>query len=95
MRDLGEPYGAAWERLVEAHGPDAASRQFAEILRRIISQGDDVIRGHLRGCLESGRPFLIALAPRTGGTDLPEAYRTMKVASAQAAEFDSLLGGGK
>ncbi|MEK7092912.1 MAG: IS21 family transposase, partial [Patescibacteria group bacterium] len=77
MRDLGEPYGAVWDRLVEAHGPDAASRQFAEILRRIISQGDDVIRGHLRGCLESGRPFLIALAPRTGGTDLPEAYRTM------------------
>jgi hypothetical protein len=39
VRDLGEPFGAAWRPRIDVHGPKQAARVFARILEHIESDG--------------------------------------------------------
>jgi hypothetical protein len=100
VRDLGEPYGALWRRLVDERGPRDAARAFARVLAAIESLGDDVVRARVAAALASGASVLIALyaqqpPPRALAPDaLPRALADVRVDGADLADYDRLLGGG-
>ena len=100
VRDLGEPYGALWRRLVDERGPRDAARAFARVLAAIESLGDDVVRARVDAALASGASVLIALyaqppPPRALAPDaLPRALADVRVDRADLADYDRLLDGG-
>jgi hypothetical protein len=100
MRDLGEPFGAAWRRLVDEHGPRDASRIFAKILSHFEQRGVQTVAKQLTVAMESDTPLLHALAPpaaseRTLAEDaLPVHLRYFDIESACAADYDNLLTAG-
>jgi transposase len=99
MRDLGEPYPAAWQQLVESRGPIEAARTFAKILESVIAMGAQQVAERLRGALHRGEPVLLALRPTpvkdvsVARDALPESLRDIEVASPSMAAFDDVLGG--
>jgi hypothetical protein len=54
LRDLSEPYGAAWRQVVDLHGQREAARHFAKVLGYIESDGVAAVAERLRRTLESG-----------------------------------------
>lgn len=100
VRDLGEPYAAAWRVLSDAHGPKQAARIFAKVLAYIEARGIAVVAQTLRDALRRDAPLLLALAPPAPSpllleaTELPAHLRSVEVAAGRAADYDALLVGG-
>lgn len=100
VRDLGEPFGAAWRSLVDAHGPKQAARIFAKVLGHVEERGTRDVGERLTLALARDEPVLLALAPplppsQALGDDLVPAHlRDVDVERASADEYDRLLGGG-
>jgi hypothetical protein len=100
VRDLGEPFAAAWRSLVDAHGPRQASRIFAKVLTHVESRGLDAVATTLRAALGRGEPLLLALAPApvesvlVAQEALPQSLRGVAVESGCAADYDAWLRGG-
>jgi transposase len=101
LRDLGEPFGAAWRSLVDAHGPKQASRIFAKVLAHVETRGIVEVGNVLKTALAHSESLLLALAPPPQATSslaavtLPEALRSVDVVSGRAADYDALLRGGE
>jgi transposase len=99
VRDLGEPYATAWQRLLESHGPTEAARVFAKVLEAVIDRSADAVAQRLRDALLRGEPILLAL--RSTPTKeaslphdaLPESLRNVDVPASSVAHFDAVLGG--
>jgi transposase len=98
VRDLGEPFGAAWRRLVQDHGPREAARVFAQVLRVLVEVGEWEIRQRIARALASGEPLLLALRapmppePALARESLPRDLAAIEVATTRAAEYDAWLG---
>jgi len=97
VRDLGEPFGAAWRSLVDAHGPRDAARIFAKVLGHIEEQGFTHVAHKLGKALERGEPLLLALAPSRPSpatldlAELPARLRSLEVPTGCAADYDGWL----
>jgi transposase len=100
VRDLGEPFGAAWRSLVDAHGPKQAARIFAKVLGHVETRGAREVADRIALALERDESLLLALAPpapapsRLGDELLPAPLRELDVERAAAADYDVLLAGG-
>jgi len=100
-RDLGEPFGRAWQELVDCHGPREAARIFARVLQSVVDRGRDSVAETIELALASGEPLLLALlTPPTPAADLPscdipDRLKAFEVLAARVADFDALLGGGR
>jgi len=100
VRDLGEPFDAAWRSLVDAHGPRQAARIFAKVLGHVETRGLAVVADTVQGALQGGEPLLLALAPPAppppaiACEELPQSLRTVEVACGRAADYDTWLRGG-
>lgn len=100
IRDLGQPFDAAWRSLVDAHGPKQAARIFAKVLAHIEPRGIVVVASALKVALARGEPLLLALAPPpapqavVSDEVLPRSLREIEVTSGRAADYDALLVGG-
>src|SRR5438128_8168644 len=98
LRDLGAPFGAVWQRLVDAHGPAEAARHFARVLGAIITLGHTTVVARLETALATGTPLGLALAPPTSPRPtlaleaLPPSVQDITVPAARAADYDTLLG---
>jgi transposase len=98
VRDLGEPFGAAWRLLLDAHGPKQAARIFAKVLAHVESRGVARVAETVAGALACGEPLLLALAPREPPApviaEIPVGLRTVEIESGRAADYDAWLSGG-
>jgi len=100
VRDLGEPFGAAWRSLLDAHGPRQAARIFAKVLGHVETRGLADVARMLQDALGRAEPLLLALAspmaaPAVMPQDLlPQSLRAVEVASGCAADYDGWLRGG-
>ena len=100
LRDLGEPFAAAWRSLVDEHGPRQAARIFAKVLGHAETRGIEHVAHVLRQALGSDEPLLLALAPPPAPSatlddaSLPAALRGVEVDAARASDYDALLAGG-
>jgi transposase len=100
VRDLGEPFGAAWRSLLDAHGPRQAARIFAKVLGHVEVRGAAAVATTLQLALRSEEPLLLALAPpapppaAVAQEELPQSLRAVEVASGCAADYDGWLRGG-
>jgi transposase len=98
---LGEPFGAAWRSLVDAHGPKQAARVFAKVLAHVETRGVERVAHVIERALAQSEPLLLALAPPetsahlVDATLLPESLRTLDVVSGRAADYDTILRGGE
>ena len=63
VRDLGEPFGTVWRRLVDEHGPKQGARVFAHVLQAIVDVGHQVVVERLEQALRDGTPLPLALRP--------------------------------
>jgi hypothetical protein len=101
VRDLGEPFGAAWRHLVDVHGPKEAARVFAKVLAHIERDGITLVAHAVAKALERGDSLLLALAPprRPPVTlledDVPRHLRSVEIRSGRAADYDEWLLGGE
>jgi hypothetical protein len=99
VRDLGEPYGAAWRLLLDILGPQDAARHFARILGTIERDGITNVAHRIARALERGEPLPgIVSRPSVRSCaasidDLPPALRTFEVLSGRAADYDHWLRG--
>lgn len=96
VRDLGEPFGKAWKRLVDEHGPKDAARAFAKILDIVVERGERVVSERIVEALASGEPILLALRPSAPRAELsteaiPAALQIIEVATSCAADYDAVL----
>ena len=97
IRDLGPVFGAAWRALVDTHGPKQAARIFAKVLAHVEARGADAVAATLQVALAKGEPLLLALAPPAGTSivvadeALPASLRGVQIATARAADYDTLL----
>jgi hypothetical protein len=102
VRDLGEPYGAAWRQLLDMLGPQDAARHFARILAMIEHEGITTVAQRISRALERGEPILgiiiariAAASPSRSLDDLPAALRDVEILSGCAADYDRWLGDGE
>jgi transposase len=98
VRDLGEPFGAAWRALVDAHGPKQAARIFAKVLAHVETRGIESVARVIEHALARSEPLLLALAPpqatpEVNAVQIPETLRALEVAAGRAADYDALFGG--
>ncbi len=100
VRELGPPYGKLWARLTERHGEKEASRVLSRILAAAVDHGEELVAGALEAALSRGRFDLLALAEhlddrrgRSRSVAVPEALSGYRVESANATDYDRLLGG--
>jgi len=98
VRDLGEPFGAAWRLLVDVHGPKDAARVFARILGVIEKRGIAEVADRVAKALERGEPLLLALAPppprpsvSLAHDDLPHGLGSLVVETGRAGDYDEWL----
>ena len=84
IREMGEPYGKLWEMLTERYGEKEASRVLSRILRAAVDHGEDLVAGAEH--LEDRQRQLRSVA-------VPEALSGYRVESANATDYDWLLGG--
>ena len=61
LAELGEPFGAFWRLLVDAHGPREAARSFARVLGAIVAHGEAPVAHALAQALAADRTDLLAL----------------------------------
>ena len=100
VRDLGAPFPAVWQRLVDEHGAAEAARRFARLLRDVVELGLGPVRGRLAAALRTDTPLALTLraVPSPVVTvppeRLPPSVQGIEVAAARAAEYDVLLAGG-
>jgi len=98
ITELGEPFATAWRHLVDEHGPKQAARAFAQVLKGLERHGERIAAERIRAALDRGEPLHLALVQPpvevSVSTDaLPQALQGVEVATASAADFDTLLGG--
>jgi transposase len=99
MRDLGEPFSAAWSHLVDQHGPKQAARIFAHVLQAVVDVGYGVVVERLEQALSDGTPLTLAMRPPPPPLpwveldSLPAGLQHVEVAAASASDYDALLGG--
>lgn len=97
LGELGEPYGALWRMLVDAHGPREAARVFARVIGAVVEHGEEVVAKAIGAALESKRSDLLALArlltttPKVKTTPIPASLQGYQVENASAARYDALL----
>jgi transposase len=94
MAELGEPFGALWRLLVDAHGPRDAARLMAGVVGAIIKHGEAPIAEVVTASLRQDRLDLLGLAqlrPRLATNPVPPALAGHRVEQARAADFDHLL----
>ena len=98
LRDLGAPFGAVWQRLLDAHGPAEAARHFARVLAAIVTLGHATVVARLETALATDTPLGLALAPSAPPPPtlplaaLPPSVQDITVTAARAADYDMLLG---
>jgi hypothetical protein len=99
IRELGEPYGKLWEMLDERYGPKEASRVLARILGAVADHGEEAVAEAVDAALSRGRLDLLSLAEhlherdrRASTVAVPQALSGYRVESANASEYDRLLG---
>src|SRR5215216_835108 len=99
VRELGEPYGRLWEMLTDRYGAKEASRVLSRILGALADHGEGPVAEALDAALSRGRYDLLALAEhlddrreRIGSVAVPEALSGYAVESANAEDYDRLLG---
>jgi len=99
--ELGEPFATAWRLLVDEQGPKQAARAFAQVLQGLERHGQQTVAQRLSAALDRGEPLHLALLqppPRevtVAEESLPAGLQGIEVATASAADFDALLGGGR
>ena len=98
--EMGEPYGKLWEMLTDRYGEKEASRVLSRILGAAVDHGEELVASALQGALSQGRFDLLALAKhledrqgRSRSVAVPEALSSYRVESANATDYDRLLGG--
>lgn len=98
--ELGEPYGRLWEMLEERYGAKEASRVLSRILGALVEHGEGPVAEALDAALSCGRLDLLSLAEhledrreRIGSVAVPEVLSGYSVESANASDYDRLLGG--
>ena len=101
MRELGAPYGKLWAMLAERYGEKEAARVLSRILAAAVDHSEELVGGALEAALSQSRFDLLALAEhledrrrgRSLGVAVPEALSGYRVESANASDYDRLLGG--
>ena len=100
VRELGAPYGKLWEMLTERYGEKEASRVLCRILGAAVDHGEEPVAEALQAALSRGRFDLLALAKHLSdrgrysrSVAVPEALSNYHVESANATDYDRLLGG--
>jgi len=94
LRDLGEPFPAAWAQLDAAHGPREGARLLAKILGELETRGATEVLPQLRAALATGAPLLLARpSAATASVDVPAALRDVEIGSGHAADYDAWLTG--
>jgi transposase len=100
IRELGEPYDKLWEMLTERYGPKEASRVLARILGAVADHGEERVAEALEAALCRGRCDLLSLAEHLDdrreqqlrSVAVPEVLSGYRVESANATDYDLLLG---
>ncbi|MDQ5827575.1 MAG: IS21 family transposase [Chloroflexota bacterium] len=99
IRELGEPYGRLWEMLMERYGAKEASRVLSRIVGAVADHGEEPVAEALSVALSNGRCDLLSLAEHLDdrreqlrSVAVPEALSGYRVESANASEYDQLLG---
>jgi hypothetical protein len=100
VRELGAPYGKLWAMLAERYGEKEAARILSRILQAAVDHGEELVGGALQAALSRGRFDLLALAEhledrrrgRSLSVAVPEALSGYCVESANATDYDRLLG---
>ncbi len=99
VRELGEPYGKLWAMLAERYGEKEAARVLSRILAAAVDHGEELVGRALEAALSQGRFDLLALAEhledrqgRSRSVAVPEALSGYRVESANATDYDRLLG---
>jgi hypothetical protein len=99
VRDLGEPFGRVWRRLVDQHGPKHAARIFAQVLRCLEQMGHATVVERLERALRDDEPLPLALQssspPAPPEMTLPSHLQHIHVAAGRASDYDALLGGAR
>lgn len=99
LTQLGDPFGAAWRELVDAHGPKEAARLFAPVCGAIVEQGEALVAKRIARALREDTPIALALAapperPATiAAASLPPSLEGIEVEGASASDYDLLVGG--
>lgn len=99
MPKLDVRFQRAWAHLVDLHGPKQAARVMAQVLKAAVAEGQDVVAARLEHALLSGEALQLAVRPTAQAAPplcdeaLPASLRNVDVATARAADFDTLLGG--
>ena len=99
--ELGAPYDRLWAMLTERYGEKEASRVLSRILGAAADHGEEPVAGALQEALSRGRFDLLALAEHLEDRQrhsrrsvaVPEALSGYRVESANATDYDRLLGG--
>jgi transposase len=94
LAELGEPFGACWRLLVDAHGPREAARSFARVLGAIVAHGEAPVAGALAQALAAARTDLLALGAlrqRPATIVVPATLAEHTVTTASVATYDALL----
>lgn len=99
MPALDARFQRAWAHLVDLHGPKQAARVMAQVLKAVVAEGEDAVATRLERALLSGEALQLAVqtpahvSPTLKDEVLPASLRNVDVATARAADFDTLLGG--
>ena len=94
LAELGEPFGAFWRLLVDAHGPREAARSFARVLGAIVAHGEAPVADALAQALAANRTDLLALGAlrqRPATIVVPATLAEHTVTTASVATYDALL----
>ena len=89
--ELGEPYGAFWRLLVDAHGPHDAARVFAKVLGAVSVKGDDAVTTALAPLIMQEPAIIERPLPPPTHVPVPDALLQHHVESARAEDYDALL----
>jgi transposase len=99
IREMGGPYERIWEMLLARYGAKEASRVLSRILGAVVDHGEEPVADALCAALAGGRCDLLSLAEhlkdrkqRSSVVEVPEALSHYAVESANAADYDLLLG---
>lgn len=100
VREMGEPYSALWQKLIDSHGQKEAARVFCRVLGATLDHGEAAVSRALENALGKGRIDLLSLGEylledheqHTDGVVVPESLSAYQVHSAKASDYDWLLG---
>lgn len=102
VRQMGEPYGALWQKLTDSHGQKEAARVFCRVLGAILDHGEAAVSKALENALGKGRIDLLSLNEHLladhdrqspDGVVVPDSLCAYEVHSAKASDYDWLLNG--